>query len=72
MLIRKANGFVFHIVSGETPSHFVCLCGLKIVKNSLARQLTTEDPYLRCRDCREISYRLLAKCKGLKVYDNRA
>ena len=68
MLVRKQNGSTFHIVCGETRSHFVCLCGERVFKNSLSQQRCADGPYVRCWRCRRLEHERLAASPNLKVY----
>ncbi len=68
MLIRKYAGTVFHIVSRETPTLYLCLCGARIFKNSSRQQRYAGDRYMRCLDCRRLEHERLSRCPGLKVY----
>ena len=54
MLVRKLNGAVFHIVQGETRTHYICLCGLRIFKNDIQLQSGSQASYVRCYRCRMI------------------
>jgi hypothetical protein len=54
MLVRRRQGSIFHIVSGETPDghYFTCLCGMLVEKEDLEVQTVAQPPYSRCRRCR--------------------
>ncbi len=70
MLIRRQHGCIFHIVCGETSTHFQCLCGARVFKNDVSRQRQAEGSYQRCLACRKLDHARLANCRGLKVYRN--
>ena len=55
MLIRKANGNEFHVVEcvSEDQRAFVCLCGERVLRNCVRKQVTADGPYQRCWLCRK-------------------
>ena len=67
MLVRKQNGSVFHIVSGENWKYFYCLCGERVLKNYLELQAYADGTYTRCLACRKLETERL-KARHLKVY----
>ena len=70
MLIRRQHGCIFHIVSAETATYFLCLCGARVFKNDVSRQMRAQGQYQRCLACRKLDNARLARCRGLKVYKN--
>ena len=68
MLIRKQNGCIFHIVCGETRTVFICLCGARVIKNCVSKQLLPDGVYVRCSKCSRLEKARLSKCPNLKVY----
>ena len=70
MLIRKQDGDEFHIVCAQATRYFTCLCGIRIRKDCVSKQIVANGLYARCWRCRRIQNENLVMKKNLKVYPN--
>ena len=66
MLIRGANGSVFHVVVAETQDgrYYVCLCGALVQKESLSQQSVSDGAYSRCWTCRKLKNQAILQSRA--------